>query len=207
MSYILDALKKIDHEKNRKMSDGRINISGDLFQERKRPVINIGLWKIALLLVSVSLIASGVTLFVIRGSSGSKAAANPPQVPAPAVPVNVQSVPIPLTPDVFPKQNEMPVDTVNDESRSKKRIKRQTPSRKLPAQAVAAPADIILSGIAWQEERDGRRAVINGFLLKEGAVVSGAKITDILADRVYFSSSTGTFLIKLDAALPVEVKR
>ncbi|GAC1466137.1 MAG: hypothetical protein PVSMB11_01550 [Desulfuromonadaceae bacterium] len=72
---------------------------------------------------------------------------------------------------------------------------------------MQAPADIKLSGIAWQDERRARRAVVNGFLLKEGAVVSGAKIIDIQADRVRFSSSTGLFEIKLDAVLPAEGQR
>ena len=81
------------------------------------------------------------------------------------------------------------------------------PLRSRPSQTVQAPADIKLSGIAWQEERSSRRAVINGFLLKEGAVVSGAKISEILADRVRFSSAAGTFEIRLDAVLPAEVKR
>ncbi len=72
---------------------------------------------------------------------------------------------------------------------------------------VRAPADIKLSGIAWQDERSARRAVINGFLLKEGAAVSGAKIIDIQIDRVRFSSPAGQFEIKLDAVLPAEVKR
>ncbi len=69
------------------------------------------------------------------------------------------------------------------------------------------PADIKLSGIAWQDERAARRVVINGFLLKEGAVVSGAKIIEIQADRVRFSTGTGQFELKLDAVVPSEVKR
>jgi general secretion pathway protein B len=82
----------------------------------------------------------------------------------------------------------------------------QPVARKQLVQNIPAPADIKLSGIAWQDERSGRRAVINGFLLKEGAVVSGAKIVDIQADRVRFSSPGGPFEIRLDAVLPAEVK-
>lgn len=210
MSYILDALKKIDHEKNKRSSGGRINISGDLFRERARPVINVGLWKIALLLVAVALVACGATLFVMRGSSNNKVAANPQIVPAPVVtsPIPVHPVSIPETPAASPEHAGMLVAAPSGKSHPKiRRNKEQIPSRIQSVQMVAVPADIKLSGIAWQEERADRRAVINGFLLKEGGVVSGAKITDIQADKVYFSSSTGAFQIKLDAALPVEVKR
>ena len=97
-------------------------------------------------------------------------------------------------------------DDVREMHRSKKQIKTQPLTPKQPLQSVQAPTDIKLSGIAWQDEHSARRAVINGFLLKEGAVVSGAKIADIQADRVRFLSPTGLFEIKLDAVLPAEVK-
>jgi general secretion pathway protein B len=74
-------------------------------------------------------------------------------------------------------------------------------------QAVTAPADIKLSGIAWQEERRARRAVVNGFLMREGGVVSGARITDIYQDRVRFSQSGKTFEIPLtSSAVPAAGK-
>lgn len=65
------------------------------------------------------------------------------------------------------------------------------------APSVAPPANIRVSGIAWQEERSLRRAVVNDFLMKEGSLVSGAKITEILRDRVRFSLSGGTFEVLL----------
>jgi general secretion pathway protein B len=103
-------------------------------------------------------------------------------------------------------------DTSGDSPRPKDRPPRkkntsQSVALKQPTQSVPAPADVKLSGIAWQDERGARRAVINGFLLKEGAVVAGATITDIQADRVRFSSAAGAFEIRLDAVFPSEVKR
>ena len=204
MSYILDALKKVDHEKNKKRSDGRLNISGDLFHERPRPVMRIGLWKIILLLISVSLVVCGTTLLVMRVNAGK--VVQPLILPTPA-PVSMPALPVPVTSTVSQERAESLIDAISEISINKKRITPKVSSQKQFVQTVTAPADIKLSGIAWQEERADRRAVINGFLLKEGGVVSGAKITDIEADKVYFSSSTGVFQIKLDAALPVEVKR
>jgi general secretion pathway protein B len=70
------------------------------------------------------------------------------------------------------------------------------PSAAVPAvQAVvtAPPADIKVSGIAWQDERSARRAVVNGFLMHEGSLVTGARITEILKDRVRFSTGDKTF--------------
>lgn len=222
MSYILDALKKIDHEKNKKLPDGRVSISGDLFHERSNPVAKTGIWKITMLLVAVSLIACAATWFVLGGTGRKSAAvisqvASPPTpaisvpVATPVIPAPVQSQPAPVAASTAsPKNIEAVADGDSAErsvQRSKKRIKAEIPPPKQPVQTVQAPADVKLSGIAWQDERAGRRAVINGFLLKEGAVVSGAKIIDIQADRVRFSSSAGQFEIKLDAVLPTEVKR
>ena len=65
---------------------------------------------------------------------------------------------------------------------------------------IAAPADIKLSGIAWQEDRRARRAVVNGFLMQEGGVVLGARITDIFQDRVRFSLSGSVFEIPLSSS-------
>jgi general secretion pathway protein B len=62
---------------------------------------------------------------------------------------------------------------------------------------MAAPENIKISGIAWQDERSARRAVVNDFLMKEGNVVSGAKILEIKQDRVRFSLSGSTFEVPL----------
>jgi general secretion pathway protein B len=69
---------------------------------------------------------------------------------------------------------------------------------------IAAPADIKLSGIAWQDERRTRRAVVNGFLMQEGGIVAGARITDIYQDRVRFSLSGKTFEIPLISSTVVK---
>lgn len=240
MSYILDALKKIEHEKNRKAdASGKISISGDLFHDRSRPTARTGVWKIVALIAAASLVTSAGTWFVLRGNSKKNAAyiraaapspppaaVNPPVVTPPVpLPVQPQATPVavpPTVPSAAVSVAPNSTDVVDDEDsssresrRSKKRSNVQRPSTNptqatqatQAAQTVQAPADLILSGIAWQDERSARRAVINGFLLKEGAVVGGAKIIDIKADRVRFSSAAGPFEIKLDAVLPAEVKK
>jgi general secretion pathway protein B len=92
-------------------------------------------------------------------------------------------------------------------ARRKQQIEAPASTRKQPVQTVQAPADIKLSGIAWQDQHTARRAVINGFLLKEGSVISGSKIVDIQADKVRFSTPSGEFEIKLDAVLSPEIKK
>lgn len=233
MSYILDALKKIEHEKSKKTRpDGRISISGDLFQERKQSTARAGIWKIVVLIVVASLVTFAGTWFVLQVNSTKSAAVIRPVASPPPAPVNppvvAPAIPVPVLPQsqstslaappaapsaaasVVPKSRETAGDDDSSERsvrRSNKQIKAQSPPPKELAQTVQPPPDIKLSGIAWQDVRTARRVVINGFLLKEGAVVSGAKIIDIQADRVRFSSSAGQFEIKLEAVLPAEVKR
>lgn len=235
MSYILDALKKIEHDKNTKARpDGRVSISGDLFQERMRPAAKSGIRRILVLVALASLVTFAVTWFVLH-ESGTKSApvisrlatvppvpATPPaQSPVIPVPVQTQATPAPApsitppavapVPPVEKKSTEAGADdnyTAGNVRRANRPGKVRAPSSPAPpAQTVQAPADIKLSGIAWQEERTARRAVVNGFLLKEGAVVAGAKIIDIQADRVRFSSTAGMFEIKLDAVLPAGAQR
>jgi general secretion pathway protein B len=232
MSYILDALKKLEHEKSRKSrGDGMINISGALFEnERARPSGPAG-WKIALAVTIAVLVTFAATWLLL---STGKARENPvprlaapvpaaspaPQVtvvtvPLPPVPpvVSVQqtpaaasSAPAPAAPVRVPGNLSKPQEAVgqsepssdDDEDRASRRRAGGRKGPVVPAdQAVAAPADIKLSGIAWQEERHARRAVVNGFLMKEGGVVSGARITAIYQNRVRFSLSGKTFDIPL----------
>ena len=231
MSYILDALKKIEHEKNKKARpDGIVSISGDLFQEQKRSPARPGVWKIVLLIAVASLVTFAGTWFLLKGNDQKAAAVVPtpsrqqppvtvatqpaPPLPAPPLSQSVateQVAPLPAAPAV-PEKNMVDEDDAPAPQRvrmSGKPLKTEavaSPSRQVyPTTAV--PADIKLSGIAWQDDSRLRRAVINGFLLKEGAIVSGARITDIQADRVRFSSPSGLFEIKLDAVLPAEVQQ
>jgi general secretion pathway protein B len=215
MSYILDALKKIEHEKKAQHPDGRVNISGDLFKERKQVPAKSAAWKIAALIVAASLVTCAGTWLALRGSGTKRAAvirpvAPPPPAPvvAPAsVPVPVAVQPPPAVPVAAPPVASTPVAPVVPKRPQQAKAQRGSVRQSVQTvQTVPPPADIKLSGIAWQDERAARRAVVNGFLLKEGAVVSGAKITDIQADRVRFSSPAGVFDLKLDSVVP-EVKK
>lgn len=227
MSYILDALKKIEQEKNRKARpDGRVSISGDLFQERRPPAVKAGIWKIIVLIALASLVTGAGTWFMLHKESTQSSTVLSPTVSLPPVPVTPSVMPPALQPQVpfiaaptvaqpavapvAVKSPETLADadsSVQKARRPVKKTKAQSPSPILPAQTVPPPADIKLSGIAWQDEHTSRRAVVNGFLLKEGAVVAGAKIVDIKADRVLFSSPVGMFEIKLDAVIPGGAQR
>ncbi len=259
MSYILDALKKIEQEKNRKKRvDGKINISGELFNERTRPVKSRPVMKIAAVVLSVTLVASGVIWYLMKGklkgqsalsrsSVSSVAVANqvavdrsvvpltpslvaPPPVILPPTPAVTAAAPPPKTPVQAVSSKKQPVE-VKTQKKAKPvkpikpikpikplkqpqtakpvpvQVPSQTVSKKTPPPTVPPPAEIKLSGIAWQDDRGSRRAVINGFLLKEGGVVTGATISEIQYDRVKFTTPEGRFEIRLDSVVPAEVKK
>jgi general secretion pathway protein B len=238
MSYILDALKKVEQEKSRKSrTTGKINITGELFGgERSRPVEGRRL-KTVLLVAAAVLFTFGATWFLLTGSGDRKratmrlgAAKLPPaasiattvptaSVAAPPVPVapvqpTVTPAPAPavITAPVPVSAANPVVSAADDEDEGERRRSRRPQAKtaassqtlKTPVLAsVPAPADIKVSGIAWQDERRARRAVVNGFLMREGAIVSGAKITEILQDRVRFSLSGTTFEVTfISAGMP-----
>lgn len=232
MSYILDALKKVEREKLKKtVPGGMTSISGDLLHERRHEFSGGSRWKVIACVVAASLMTFAGTWFMFRDKPGKIVSPTPSAVPekitavpapamSPAVSAPVaQSVPsaatqTPMVPAASPVQ---PVtDDGDNEARPVRTPRRQfrqpdpvvAPQQLKPSlSTIQAPADIKLSGIAWQDERSARRAVINGFLLKEGSVVSGARVTEILADRVRFALPNGKFEIRLDAVLPTEVRK
>lgn len=229
MSYILDALKKLEQEKSRKSrSVGKVNITGELFGgERSRPSEGRNMKIIFLVLLAV-VVTFGATLFFLKGKGGRSSVSSRPVVAQPAPAVNIP-VPVPAPAVPAPPVQALPVQQIttvplqatapapapvvaqpaptnddmsdDDEGRERRRRRHRIPAAAASSQPQAtaalksgqAPADIKVSGIAWQDERSARRAVVNGFLLREGAVVSGAKITEILQDRVKFSLSGTTF--------------
>jgi general secretion pathway protein B len=236
MSYILDALKKLEHEKTRKSRrDGITSISGALFEhECKRPSVHPG-WKIAVAVVIAVLVTFSATWLFLQYRKGSapspaRLASQKPAAP-PVSPVKAENVPSqpespvapaqstppaappatatslpsgPAVPSSAPQKAAVQAVTATDDmeertptKKSRSRSVGPAPALAAPTAASAAPTDIKLSGIAWQEERRARRVVVNGFLMKEGGIISGARITDIFQDRVRFSLSGKTFEIPL----------
>ncbi|MBI5483724.1 MAG: hypothetical protein HY888_04575 [Deltaproteobacteria bacterium] len=216
MSYILDALKKVEREKIKKTAmGGMTSISGDLFQTRVPRTARGGAWKIIVAAVLVSLVTFTATWFVLKGEKKQGAVASRSSIKAPDTAVAVPpaaTAPImtaqPSPPAVSPPVNAQPKNVPSDESARNARAENklaQTPPvsanmNKSAVQTVPARADIKVSGVAWQEERSARRAVVNGFLMQEGKSVAGAKILEIHQDRVRFTSPTGIFDVRMDAA-------
>ncbi len=221
MSYILDALKKMEHEKAKKKgAAGITSVSGELFRPEKLKPQKGNIWKIGAAIMLVAVLTSGVTWYLLRDKTPVKTVKTATPIVAPPVQQVQQQesvatpVPVPapvVTPTAPPAAISRPETSVaskavtsppaDDEGR---RASRRNSAKAVQLQEsevpVSAPADIKVSGIAWQDERAARRAVVNGFLLKEGAVVGGAKIVEILPEKIRFSMNGKTFELSMHSS-------
>jgi general secretion pathway protein B len=187
MSLILDALRKIELERKAKRQSSQTLRSEVLHyqgaapsseQSRLIPVI------VALLLISVAV--AGFFYFKKTEPAKIDAAQTKEMLPQELTPTPppqlVQSSPVSA-----PQEKSLPAE-----------VKTSPSPVKLTAEPVKAhqksgDAVINVSGIAWQDERSLRRAVINGHLVGEGAEIEGAKIIEIKENRVKFSRSGEIF--------------
>jgi len=138
----------------------------------------------------------------------------PSATPPVSDPVTVQpkttrpaAVKVPSAPSA---RNELPVSsaaakngkayspTVNAEPPAMRAVEPPT-ERTVGALSLAphAASDLTVSGIAWQKENTSRLAVVNGVPVIQGAVVAGARVDEILPDRVRFTQNRRSFEVLL----------
>ena len=70
-------------------------------------------------------------------------------------------------------------------------------SKKASPLPVASPSSLRLTGIVWSEDPAVRCAVINGAIITEGAVIQGARVVEILPNRVRLIQEGRPFEIQL----------
>ena len=207
MSLILDALRKMEQERR-----SRRGVAQDLRPEGlryrtatqpKQPS------RYPLVIVGVVLLCAGIGAgFALKGNKGEAVsqarqdaaamsaapAPTPSPVEAPAV------VPPAFEPAAAPEPavpNE-PVAAPLAAEPAKPRPARPVALPSSPAPVAATPfredagaqgggADITISGIAYQDERRMRRAVLNGQLVGEGAEIAGARVVEIKETKVKLS--------------------
>ena len=235
MSYILDALKKLETEKERKARGaGVVNIAGELLKTGPATPKARRNWPLIMgLVLLASLFTFGATYLFLHEARGKKyrtsnqlasqrptvSAIKPPVVPSPPPAAKPSAVASPrhAAPQTArtPNAGKAPVAPRKPQVvRPAKPAAAPVPVKGAPAEPaspaavslVPAPADIKVSGIAWQDRRTASRVVVNGFLLREGDTVSGARIVEIFQNRVRFSSAAGTFEVYLVSPVPGQPK-
>jgi len=101
-----------------------------------------------------------------------------------------------------PGQQPQPSYSTDDEDRadSPRKIRQSqgkntaptTPATFTPTVSTP-PEGIKLTGIAWQDDRKNRRAVVNDLLVGEGAVIAGVKVLEIRPTMVRFEKGGSVY--------------
>lgn len=182
MSLILDALRKMELERKAKRLSSQeiraevLNYRGTAAPSEKSRIVPVTVT----LLLLVSAAAAGF-LYLKRAEPPKidvvRQMETPQQGPTPVMPPQpvMLTPPEPSVQKSLPKEVNTPVPPVKSSARPDATNQRN------------GDEGITVSGIAWQDERSLRRAVINGSLVGEGAEIQGAKIVEIRENRVRFS--------------------
>lgn len=196
MSLILDALKKMEQDRAVRRG-GPVNIRPELFKERRlaprKP------WRSAA--VAAALLLTAVLTFGIVHTISSDN--KPPRHGAEVLPAapehSTASSGVSPIPAALPA--EMPAVPPAPAASTQRP---GMPVENLAKAAVPATgggfSELKVGGIAWQEDRRDRRAVVNGVLAGEGGIIAGARIVEIFPDRVRFSLAGQTLDLSIFSA-------
>jgi general secretion pathway protein B len=198
MSMILDALRKMEQE--RKAGDkGNLDIRPEVVCYSGRPQKQSGNRFRYFSATIVLLVAVMLALFML--TKGGPAPENGMTASVPAAPPE---------PGVNTAQSPRPEQQVTLKAASgAPRVKAKAPvasgePAKAPRpMAITLPTesrDLVISGIAWQDERRLRRAVVNGELVSEGSEIAGGRIVEIRENRIRFSRHGRTFEVPYTSA-------
>ena len=193
MSLILDALRKLELERKAKRQGG-IDLRPDVLSYRGTPQKS-SLGRRLFLAGAVLLLIAGVSavIFLRGGKPDSLTGTVPPE------PVRVtaqEQQPLSPAPAPLPQP---PATTGTDRVRPAAPIRPALHEQAAPTGETGAE-NITVSGIAWQDERSLRRAVVNGSLVAEGAEIMGALILEIKENRVRFSRNGQVFEVLYPSA-------
>lgn len=195
MSLILDALRKIEQErKTRRLGNG--DLRADVLNYRGTappPSARRVLPAVGCVLV-VLVAAAGFLLWrndALRPAAMVQPASAPPllQPAAQAIPA---TQPAQISP---PAATVRPPAAASQGDNAVVRPSRTPQSGTIRTDVGTSDGEgnLLVSGIAWQEERGLRRAVVNGSLVGEGAEILGAKVVEIRENRVRFSRGGKSF--------------
>ncbi|TSK05211.1 MAG: hypothetical protein FPO08_17065 [Geobacter sp.] len=115
---------------------------------------------------------------------------------APAQPVVGAATPVPPPAEPIRKTSRTAAPAYAQEAVAQPRVPRGE-----NVTAAAGGQDIVISGIAYQDERRMRRAVLNGSLVGEGAEVAGARVVEIKETKVRLSRGGHIFEIPFSSGL------
>lgn len=207
MSLILDALRKMEQDRKTRRQTAQ-DIRPEVLSYRGRPQQESQRTLVPLLVVALLIVAGIITGLVLYRDKSMPATSRVEQVTPPVnAPAMVQP-PSPAAPLLAAPAAVTQTEPPQVRAETAALQPSAAPPPPIPAALpVASPPEpastptITVSGIAWQDERQLRRAVINGMLVAEGADVAGATVVEIKENRVRFSRGGKFFEIAHSSAL------
>lgn len=186
MSLILDALRKIELERKARRQSSQ-EIRRDVLHYRGTPP-NAEQSRLMPLTVAIVLISlTGALVFFSRKPQQPHfELVQPKETLQQKSPPPVLQ-PLPPAPTAQPRPETKPAEVTI----APQPLKQAT--EPIIRQQNSSGTGITVAGIAWQDERSLRRAVVNGQLVGEGAEIDGAKIIEIKESYVRFNRGGETF--------------
>ncbi|HEY6838451.1 MAG TPA: hypothetical protein VI389_06895, partial [Geobacteraceae bacterium] len=184
MSLILDALKKLEQDKaarrGKSVEIGPAILKGTPRRSSIRPVV---MTLTLLAVVAAAAFAVKTLFFSPSARNHAETAPKETATPAPTTsPAPVTAVPPAALPT--PEQAKPLATPATAAPQPQGAAPAPPPTQ---PQSAPAPSNLKVTGIAWQDERRLRRAVVNGMLVGEGSFVAGARVAEIRVDRVRFT--------------------
>jgi len=225
MSLILEALRKMEQERKSKLGAAQ-NLRPEVLRYRSAGGIVQQSAKYPLVIIAAVLLLAGIGAGIMLKVNDGKMAAPANQVSAPVAPAPapvILDAPAVLSPEAPALSGAAP----DSESEPVAAPVAVEPAQPKPGPAVAAPAilapvatgastqaqpaqretaeesrhaDISISGIAYQDERRMRRAVLNGQLVGEGAEIAGSRVIEIRENKVRLSRGGRVFELFLSSS-------
>jgi len=211
MSSILKALKKLEQEKIRR-EDGSLDIARDILKSHPRKKSSP--WKGPVIAIGITLLTAGLILLysstqneqskdetlkhtdrpvVLTDNTVTDSAETKAVTPSPLknIPDNTKVVQTKPTTDLTAT---LPVDNKTTEASSS-----SPPQKKTEAdETIISIPQLVISGIAYQEDRTASLAIVNELPVMEGTFVEGALVEQILPDKVRFAYQGRKFEIPLE---------
>jgi general secretion pathway protein B len=191
MSSILKALRKLEDEKS-DLGEGSVDLARDILkrsyeEHRSRPI-----WWLVALLTAVLLLVAGWRLFFPSEDARQQKVlvVQPTEQTIQAVPVIDNAPPQQLQPVVV--MPSRPAETAKKHTTTSVEQNPSVAAEEQPGPPIAAVVtsivipDLIIEEIVFVADPSARLAVINDLPVMQGTDIEGARVVEILSDRVRF---------------------
>ncbi len=184
MSSILKALRKLEEEKAA-IGDGGVDIARDILKRSAREKPQNHFWPLAsAALFSLLIAVSAFLWFTFEGQTGKRE-------PLPTVAerqdvVRQPEVVLPDKPLIY-KDKTTPASTVHPQPEEKtSAVKALSLSEPAALRPDGAPF-LKVTGIAYRKNPAERIAIINDLPVMQGTIIEGARVTEILPEKIVFN--------------------